>query len=506
MSKNILIKNSTVGLLQFILTAILTLVSVPVFIHKLGLELYGIFAVVAVIGNLNFLTNFGLNSSLLVYIAQQGKSKESDYDIAVTQVLILSIIVLFIVIVVIFKEVIVRNIFSIPDRYSLQSQLLLVYLVIANGILLIGQTYTAVIDALQKIYITSILQFVYSTIYWVGIITVVALGGGLASIGIMALVAAITWLIIVFIISRQLWGKMELKGLRNEFHRIAKKQLTYGAKIYASGLVGFMFEPLSKILLSNFIGLNAVAFFEIGSKLKGQISGILTKLIYPVLPFIANSLDNSNLKTKVYDLSKKLQLIVVPLSIVMGFILTILIKFWLGKSDYEISSVFSITMSVTVLLFSVPILPIYQYLAAKNLADKNMWIQFSAVTINIIVFFAFYKTIGLYSILVSNTLAFLASFSLGNYYQIKYLHVKFKLELPYYIKIIAYSVVCTSVSLIIRYFIPVGLWDLIIYPSLVVVSFTFYVRWAKLITSEDLDQYFETIPYVKNKLSRILVA
>ncbi len=103
MSKKTLIKNSAIGSIQFVLTAILTLVSVPIFIHKLGLELYGVFAIVSVIGNLNLLTNFGLNSSLLVYIANQGKSRESDYDIAVTQIIIIGVTALFTVIIIIFK-------------------------------------------------------------------------------------------------------------------------------------------------------------------------------------------------------------------------------------------------------------------------------------------------------------------------------------------------------------------------------------------------------------------
>jgi len=506
MSKNTLIKNSVTGVIQFVLTAILTLVSVPIFIHKLGLELYGIFALVSVIGNLNMLSNFGLNSSLLVYVAQQGKSKESNYDIVVTQILMIGITTIFTILVIIFKEQIVSDLFSVPEQYSNQAGLLLVYLSIANSLLLIGQINTAIIDALQMIYLSNISQFFYGIIYWGGIIIIVTLGGDLADVGFVALCAAMIWAIIVFMISRYLWGKMEIKGLKNEFKRVVVKQIAYGSKIYFSGLVGFLFEPLSKILLSNFIGLNAVAFFEIGSRIKGQINGILTKIIYPFLPFIANRPINIELKRKVFDLSKKIQLIVLPISIIAGFSLSILVKLWIGEHNYFISSVFVITMSTTVLIFSVPILPIYQYLAAKNLGDKNIWIQLSSVVVNIIIFFALYKVIGLYSILISNTLAFLASYSLGNYYQGKYLDIIFRNEMLFYFQIFIYALFCTAGCLIIRYLIPVGLWDLLIYPIIVIASFIFYVRKMELITKLDLELYFETLPYVKRNLNRILVA
>jgi O-antigen/teichoic acid export membrane protein len=186
MSKNTLVINSAIGILQFILTAILTLLSVPVFINKLGLELYGIFALVSVIGNLNLLSNFGLNSALLVYVAKQGKCRESDHDILATQIIMLAIMTLFITATVILKENIVLNLFSIPTKYSSDSGKLLIYLVFANALLLLGQTYTAVIDAQQKIHLTNICQFIYSLVYWGGMIAVVSLGGSLVTIGIIA--------------------------------------------------------------------------------------------------------------------------------------------------------------------------------------------------------------------------------------------------------------------------------------------------------------------------------
>jgi O-antigen/teichoic acid export membrane protein len=503
--KKQLIKNSWIGFLQYILTAAITLISVPVFIHKLGLELYGIFALVSVIGNLSLITNLGLNSALLVYISKQGKCKESDHDIIVTQIIMAGLMAIFVFLTIIFKEKIVRNLFSIPEQFTVEAEILLIYLIFANSFLLIGQTYVAIIDALQKIYITNISQLVYSTIYWGGMIIAVSLGGGLVSLGMIALTSAIIWFILLTIITRYFWGKINQKGLKDQFIKIACKQISYGSKIYLSGLVGFMFEPLSKILLSNFIGVHAVALFEIGLKIKTQINGIISKVIYPFFPFIANSPNNESLKSKVFDLSKKIQLIVIPVSITFGFVLTILIKLWLGDVNLEKTSAFVIILTIAVLLFSAPILPVYHYLAAKNMADKNIWIQFSSVIVNIIVFYSFYKIIGLYTILISNILAYLTSYILGNYYQYRYLGARFNKEWAYNLKLLTFGIACTSICLAIRYFRPVGLLDLIIYPSVVVVLFTFFIRWLKMISYHDLQQYFGTIPVVQNSLARILI-
>ena len=70
--KKVLINNSLSGVCQLVITALLTFFSIPIFIHKLGTELYGVFALVSVIGNLNLFTNLGLDVALRKFIAEQG--------------------------------------------------------------------------------------------------------------------------------------------------------------------------------------------------------------------------------------------------------------------------------------------------------------------------------------------------------------------------------------------------------------------------------------------------
>ena len=70
-----LLKNSSSGVFQFIITAILTFIGIAVFLNKLGSVAYGVFAAVSVIGSLNVLVSFGLDSSLIKFIAEQGKQK-----------------------------------------------------------------------------------------------------------------------------------------------------------------------------------------------------------------------------------------------------------------------------------------------------------------------------------------------------------------------------------------------------------------------------------------------
>lgn len=488
------------------LTAFLTLLSVPVFIKALGLELYGIFALVSVVGNLNFIINFGLNSALLVYVAKQGKCRESDLDIAITRILFMVMILIVSTIAMLCGNYIIRNVLNVPEEYLSESKSLFYLLILSNAVLLLGQTYTAILDALQKIHITNICQFVYSAVYWIGIIVTVKLGGRLPEVGFMVFSAAIVWFIILFIISRRVWGKLDIGGLLYEFRRVAKKQLSYGTKIYASGLVGFLFEPFSKILLSNFIGLNAVGLYEIGLKVKGQVISVFTKAIYPLLPFIADKVNDVALKEMLVDLSKKILLITIPIALTLAFSFPILVKLWLVVQNAEMAATYVIALTVTVLLFSFPILPTYQYLIASHKADKTIWMQFFSVVFNFVLFICFYKILGLYTIILSNLAGYLVSFLLGSYYQQKYLGANFSANRVYYLKLLGLGVICLTSCIGVHFLVRMSLFDLVIYPVVIVTLSTIYARWQNLITQHDLTRYFSTLPRVKKSLAFVLIS
>ena len=113
--KKVLINNSISGVCQLVITALLTFFSIPVFIHKLGTDLYGVFALVSVIGNLNLFTNLGLDVSLTKFIAEQGKSTESDKDILVSLILSSSIIVPVSIIAYLLRSFFLGSLLDIPD-------------------------------------------------------------------------------------------------------------------------------------------------------------------------------------------------------------------------------------------------------------------------------------------------------------------------------------------------------------------------------------------------------
>ena len=226
----LLYKNVLSGVGQLVLTAGLTFFSIPIFIRTLGVEAYGAFFIVTLAGNLNVFANLGLNTALLKFLSVQGKSRESDHDIIVTSGLLLLIMVPLSALAISHETFILRNLLGLSDALYGRVWPLYRCVVLANLLLLLGQTGTTVLDAQQRMCQTNLYQLIYNVLYWSGLIAVLSLGYDMDAVGWVILGATVVWFVLVMVAAGRSWGQLQLDGLPAEAWRIARKQLTFSIK------------------------------------------------------------------------------------------------------------------------------------------------------------------------------------------------------------------------------------------------------------------------------------
>ena len=125
---------------------------------------------------------------------------------------------------------------------------------------------------------------------------------------------------------------------------------------------------------------------------------------------------------------------------------------------------------------------------------------------NIIVFFMTYKSIGLYAILISNTLAIITSNLLCTYYRGKYLNFSFIKEKTYFYKIGIIIIILLLPCLLIKYYLPLSILDIPIFIVLISFGFIFSVRYLKVLNAEDIDRYFGSTNKLKSLLIKTFIA
>lgn len=423
--KKLFIVNSGTGVIQLLLTVSLIFICVPIFMNRLGENLYGVFCAVAVIGNLSIFANLSLDSTLIKYLSEQGKTQESNYDIIISIFIIIAVFIPLSIGIYLFKEVFLLQVLKIPAEHLAPSIILLKYLLIANFFLLVGKVFTAILDSEHKIYLTNLYTFIYSALYWGGIIVVLLIGFGLEQIGLIICISALCWFLLVSFSATKTWGKIQPGNLRQNFRRIAKKQINYSIKIYTGSLLNFFYEPLTKILISNLFGVTDVGVYENALKIKNNLLAVFSKLLYPFNPLIAHEDNRLKLRALMININKALYYFIIPIIALLIVCAKPLISLWVGKDTspefLPVLTASVIALSCFSLLFSTTVIPIYLYLRLKNHPEKEIYLQGINVIINTLVITLLYNKIGFYSVVVGNVLSIFIPFLMCIYYQKRYL-------------------------------------------------------------------------------------
>lgn len=484
-------KNAVSGALQLILNALLVLVTIPIFIKMLGTEGYGVFSLLTVVGNLSVLSSLGLNSSLIKFISQQGRTQESNYDIIVSFLILLGMVTIVLIAGLAFAIPILTNVLNIPRQLIEDVRMLYYLLLISNSFLLLGQVFSAVLDAVEKIYLTNIIQFIYNVVYWVLILGSLLIKPDYTLLGCATLVSATLWFGIVMSLAWKTWGTISTTGLITHFRRIVKKQLGYGLQIYTAGLVGFFYEPLTKILLSHFIGIAEVGFFDIALRIRNQLWGVVGKIFYPLFPLLAKTADRNKLRLLVHDIEQKTFLVIIPLAAMVVFTTTPVIQIWLGQNVATISLTVIFLLSAY-LLFSTTVLPNYQYLMLKNQASKAILLQCSNATVNAFVFLLTYPHLGYYAAVAGGVAAIISSFVLSLYYQKKYLDSMIFDSINEFIKVVFLLIGCFATGFAVHAIVPSQWMKIVLVPATIAIASVVMYRLLNVFTPQDIQRYVGT--------------
>ena len=392
-------KSSISGIAQVLLMAVLTFVGIPIFISYLGAERYGLFALVSLIGNLNIFTNLGLNQSLVKFVAERKDVPHANAYIVSAWVMIHLLVVPACLLCWFFDDTFLR-LLSVPAHLVAEVRNLYALLLIANYFLLVGQLFTSVLDAIQKNHLTNTWQSCYNIMYWSGgIIALVVLKGGLTSLGFVTLFSSMGWFSLVGFSFIKHWGFPNIPSI-SVLKKTSRVLLKYSSKMYTIGLLTMLYEPLTKIIVGRFFGVQEVGFLEIGFRVRGLLWGLVSKITYPLYPWIASIEDSKAVKTILLTAERYLLCFVAPVILIVGYCAHDLLYLWLDSNNALLVKAV-VVISVSFVIGSLA-LPHYYFLLAKNYENRALFLQVSGVVVNLFLLLLLYQPLGFDGVLFAN--------------------------------------------------------------------------------------------------------
>jgi len=333
-----IIRNTGYNIIGRFWGILVTLVLIPYIIRHIGIERFGIWAIIGVITGYFGLLDFGIGTSFVKYIAEYYTKK--DYEkinlVVNTGFVFYSIFAIFIITLAFFIINPLLTLFKIPAH--LYNEALFVFLL---GIILFGisnalSPFGAIQGGLQRMDITNKVILALSIPSIAGTIFFLEKGYGLPGLMVNTAIFFVIGSIISIIMAFKILPELRFNPLL--FSRaIFRRLFGFGYKMQVSAIAGMLHFQIDKFILAYFLNLGFVTYYSIAAQLASKIKELSLLLISAIFP-AASELDAMNDKETLYKLyfrsMKYVILIGLPMSVVAVLLAKPFIILWLGKG-YE---------------------------------------------------------------------------------------------------------------------------------------------------------------------------
>ncbi len=317
---------------------LVALVLTPYIIGHIGIERYGIWAIVGVLTGYFGLLDFGIGTSFVKYISEfyTKKDYEKINQVVNTGFIFYSIFAILVITLAFFIINPLLAFFKIPPH--LYNEALFVFLL---GIILFGisnalSPFGAIQGGLQRMDISNKVAIAISIPMIAGTIFFLERGYGLPGLMVNnAIILVISSIISIIIAFRILPALRFSPFLFNR--KMFKKLFGFGYKLQVTRISGMVSLHIDKLLITYFLSVGLVTFYQLGSSIVGYAKLIPLLLTTALLPAFSE-MDAKGEREKLIEgyirVTKYLSLVIFPLFTLLIISAPHIMMVWMGHG-YE---------------------------------------------------------------------------------------------------------------------------------------------------------------------------
>ena len=401
-------KNSIFSVIRFTLVTSVVFIITPYVLHKLGSIKFGIWALTSVLTMYARLGDFGIAKALVKFVAELDVKKKTN---TINEMIntAMGLYILFggvgCLIFLLLRETIIVDLFHIPAELREEALFVFTGTILISAIELISNTFNSILDGLQRMELTNIVIALARVLSAIGAFIALENGYGLKGLTIKNGIIVILVAASNFCLAKRVFPnlKLSLSLLRVQQ---AKELLRFSVNIQIVNFMVLCIEPLNKTLLSYFLPLNFVTYYEVASRILGQIISFFQALASPIYPAASeigvtegrDAISNLHLRSIRY-----LALLSLPIFTLVIILAPYFIQLWLG-TGYEVSA---LTLQILASAWLVSTLATPAYLIAQGIGFPHLSTYSSVVTgvMSLLLSIPLLPVIGYYGVIIGNSLS-----------------------------------------------------------------------------------------------------
>jgi O-antigen/teichoic acid export membrane protein len=336
-----LISNTGYNIAGRIWNTLVTLALTPYIINHIGLQRYGVWALVGTLTGYFGLLDFGFGTAFVKHIAEFAARRE---HVKISRVVNTGFIFYsFFAMLVIgmgayFIDSLVE-LLNVPPALHDEARFVFLLGIIAFGVYNAFSPFGALQAGLQRMDVTNKLAIAMTGPQIIG--TILALEAGAGIRGLMTVNAMVVLLNVTanFLLAFRLLPDLSFTP-RSFSGEMFGTLFRFGFKIQVTTIAGWVQGQLDRVLLALFLGMGPVAFYAIAASLAAkarEIPLMLTSAILPAASEIDASMDKAILKKLYLRSMKYMVLTLLPVSGLTIIFAFPFVRLWLG-SNFDTSA------------------------------------------------------------------------------------------------------------------------------------------------------------------------
>lgn len=317
---------------------ILLLIAYPLYLKYLGAEQYGVWAAISVVVFVSRLGNLGINNALIKYTAE--KFGQDDFEgitsYTTTSFCILTVPSLFILLAIFLFNSQIIKLLGLKSSYAEQAQLLIPLIGILSIFILFVELIKGVLMGIERVDIANYV-FLIGRIVQVGVsVSLIIAGVGIWGLYWGTTLSYVTIFVLYLYFLRYKY-KTKLFSMSSFKKECMKNLLSFGGTMFSARIVSMLMEPFNKVIISRYIGLSEVAYYELALRCAGQLRSLYEMGLRAVMPKVSElqqkSLDFRKAVKSIHDKSIRFILITALPVFAGAFILSeVVLSLWIGDS------------------------------------------------------------------------------------------------------------------------------------------------------------------------------
>ena len=337
--KKILFEGAAYSIVARAWSLILGLIATPYIISKVGVNGFGVWALMESIIAYFRLSDMGVGASFTKHIAEYHAKKEYNNLSRVVSAGLLFYLILCVFIFslsLILKDwILARFDFSIVSMGDVS--FIYLSLVTVMCIRMLGSPFLSVLSGLLRYDILNKTIMFSQAINFAGIYLFLYFGCGLKGLAVNAIIYGM--ISVTLAVSLAFFSLPQLKiSINNNIKETFFGLLKYGFTIQIIALSEVINEQIDKIFLGIFRSIYFVGMYEIGAKI-ANVANSLAAVVLNILVPVTSQLNAVGQKEEIRKLyirgTRLIALVIAPITTIVVFHAEPLVKLWMGKEGFE---------------------------------------------------------------------------------------------------------------------------------------------------------------------------